>query len=100
MLAKTKPGRSDKYLDYIRSLPCCLCGKTSVPHHTHSGGVGMKGSDFSCIPLCGEHHTELHTIGRATFEERNDIILGCIVAVSLIRWCDLREVEKADEDIS
>lgn len=44
-LFKTKTFRSEKYLEFVRGLPCAVCEKkdeTVVPHHVHAGGVGMK----------------------------------------------------------
>jgi hypothetical protein len=33
-------------------------------------GENQKGSDFSAIPLCREHHREIETIGVTLFEEK------------------------------
>lgn len=56
--------RSEKYLAYIRSLPCCVCDRPDTQaHHTEAGGVAMKGSDLSCIPLCPICHAKAHAEG-------------------------------------
>jgi hypothetical protein len=70
--------RSEKYLDYVRSLPCAVggCGHKAEPHHTEGGGVGRKGSDLYAIPLCRMHHQAHNTIGRFTF----------YINVELDRW--------------
>ncbi len=75
---KIKTYRSEQYKTYIRSLGCLVyhCQKPSEPHHEESGGVGMKGSDLSCVPLCGGlqgHHRERHDTGRYTFWEKHNI---------------------------
>jgi len=64
--------QDEDYLNLIRSLPCCACGKYGChPHHMEVGGMGTKGSDYSAIPLCPEHHTmgdkAIHRIGPLGF---------------------------------
>jgi len=71
VLMKKQVARSEEYLEFVRMLPCCICKEwPSEPHHTESGGVGMKGSDYSAIPLCRPHHRECHDIGKLTFQEK------------------------------
>lgn len=58
---KTKAFKSDKYLDYIRSLPCLNCNKPAEPHHLRElgdGGMGLKPPDTQAVPLCRECHDE------------------------------------------
>ncbi|WP_182036496.1 DUF968 domain-containing protein [Vibrio diabolicus] len=65
-LRKPKPIRweSEKYLSFVRKLPCRVCGKTAgIAHHLighGEGKMGSKASDLFTIPLCNEHHQELH----------------------------------------
>ncbi|EJS0370553.1 DUF968 domain-containing protein [Vibrio alginolyticus] len=65
-LRKPKPIRweSEKYLSFVRKLPCRVCGKTAgISHHLidhGEGKMGSKASDLFTIPLCNEHHQELH----------------------------------------
>src|ERR1043166_8837867 len=68
--ALPKPSRvqSKTYLDWVRRRPCLICGSVSQAHHSISKGA--RGSDFRAIPLCANHHRELHRLGRSTFEER------------------------------
>ena len=57
-----KPG----HLDFIRSLPCLICGQGDVhAAHIRAGnlalgkrptGAGEKPSDGWAVPLCGDHH--------------------------------------------
>ena len=58
---KMKIYRSEKYKKFIRSKPCIICGKTSQAHHVRrsyfGAGMGIKPSDFVCIPLCRECHS-------------------------------------------
>ncbi|ELA8260023.1 DUF968 domain-containing protein [Vibrio alginolyticus] len=65
-LRKPKPIRweSEKYLSFVRKLPCRVCGKTAgISHHLighGEGKMGSKASDLFTIPLCHGHHQELH----------------------------------------
>lgn len=56
-----KPYRSAKYLKFIRSKPCVICGNpNTVPHHIRRlywmAGMGIKPHDYVTIPLCDSHH--------------------------------------------
>lgn len=51
---------------------CCVCGKPADLHHVDAVGMGNDreavihiGRD--ALPLCREHHTELHNIGNSSF---------------------------------
>jgi len=62
------------YLNYIRKLPCSVCGQQAEPHHLEAIGMGMNRKKptprhYSAIPLCREHHTEIHW-NRQKFEEK------------------------------
>ena len=64
-----KPPRSPKYLAWVRTLPCSICGRWPVESaHMGAHGIGQKSSDFSCIPLCPDHHRTAqdaaHQLGR------------------------------------
>lgn len=57
--------RSPKYLAWVRSLPCVMCGRPADDaHHLvgigHFGGMGTKASDELTMPVCREHHDEIH----------------------------------------
>ena len=62
MIPKPSTPRDPKYLDWIRTLGCAACGELRDihAHHTKSGGTAIKGSDYSCIPLCARCHYEVH----------------------------------------
>ncbi len=69
------PWRSPAYRRWISHLPCCLCTRNVIgmlrlagftdivrsdPAHTgKDGGMSMKSSDASVIPLCRMHHDML-----------------------------------------
>lgn len=51
---------------------CCICGKKADLHHVDSVGMGRDRTEIvhegmKVLPLCREHHTEIHTIGRDSF---------------------------------
>jgi len=86
--------KDDHYLEFIRSQPCCVCGiEGSHPHHTDVGGMGTKGSDYSCIPLCADHHTlgsnAIHRIGEFNFELHFEINLDEIKIKYLTKYIRL-----------
>lgn len=61
MLQKNKTERDKKYLVWLRSQPCIRCSNPyTEAHHTSSGGMGIKGSDYDAIPLCHNCHMAVH----------------------------------------
>ncbi len=72
------PERSEPYKAWIRTLPCLACGiegQSEAAHTGTDGGMRMKASDFSCVPLCPNCHTQnpdaYHTAGgKAKLETR------------------------------
>ena len=69
---------NERYLDYIRSLPCCLCGENTTVEAAHlrvgsindgkrPTGYGEKSSDKWALPLCGKHHREQHSMNEMEF---------------------------------
>lgn len=70
--------RDNKHLQFIRSLPCCICGDDtsteaahiragSVNHGKPYTGMAEKPSDKWTLPLCGVHHREQHTMNEIAF---------------------------------
>ena len=56
--------KSKKYLDFVRTLPCCHCGTLPAePHHIigiGDGAMGRTASDLHTMPLCRSCHSEVH----------------------------------------
>lgn len=55
---------SRAYMDAVKGLPCVCCGAPADDAH-HPHGVGYKGGatkvpDCWTLPLCRQHHDELH----------------------------------------
>jgi len=72
--------RNDKvidedYLDYVRAQPCLvpLCREAGPidPHHLKAvGWREAKRNDFTAIPLCRKHHSEVEQVSRESFCEK------------------------------
>jgi hypothetical protein len=52
----------------------------------------LKASDYSCIPLCHDHHTQasdsIHRVGKTPFELRHDVNLRDVVKRLNRLWFD------------
>lgn len=56
----------------LASKKCVICGKHADLHHVDSVGMGRDREEIihegmEVLPLCREHHQEIHAIGRYTF---------------------------------
>jgi len=54
-----------KYKAFVKTLPCCHCGRFGVDaHHIVSvdkmGSMGATASDITLMPLCREDHGKVH----------------------------------------
>jgi len=87
--------RDEKHLDFIRSLPCCICGDDihTEAAHIRAGsiengkvytGIGEKPSDAWVLPLCNGHHREQHSMNEMKFWEKYEIN-PFLLAISLQR---------------
>jgi hypothetical protein len=61
---KPKRWESRKYIAWIKTRPCIICGSPAEPHHIKgvgnlSGGA-MKAPDWAVIPLCHPCHRQMH----------------------------------------
>lgn len=69
MIPKNKPFRSKKYLAFVRTLPCCVCGSSADAAHHVTGlwnlsGMGLKPDDNMTMPVCdgpGGCHAQIHS---------------------------------------
>jgi hypothetical protein len=87
------PARDEDYRAWIRSLPCCAClaeGRSEAAHTGADGGMSMKASDYSCVPLCPDCHTRgplaYHRIGKRAFESVQGVRFASIVAHLRREW--------------
>ena len=90
------PARDDEYKRYIRQQPCCACGSmpAEAAHTGRDGGMSMKASDYSCVPLCHCCHTaggkSYHRIGRSEFERLHGIDFDIVAEVLFTEWSSVR----------
>lgn len=62
----------DYVLACLTQKKCVICGKKADLHHVETVGMGRDMDEIihegmEVLPLCREHHSEIHTIGRDTF---------------------------------
>ena len=61
---KTVRARNKSHLVFVAAQPCLICQRSpSDAHHlkfAHSGALGRKVSVEFTVPLCRDHHQELH----------------------------------------
>lgn len=88
-----KPVRivDEAYLDFVRSLPCCVhrgsCGEERDAHHLVTRGAG--GSDYTAVPLCRLMHSEYHQVGALAFEAAHGVNLWQVCAYTLAEYVRL-----------
>lgn len=68
---KRKRIKDADHLKRVSEMACCICGldgSTQAHHLLRSGekGMGIKSGDDCVIPLCYNHHYELHMYGDET----------------------------------
>lgn len=77
----------DDVQDYVYTClcekKCPICGKKADIHHLDAVGMGRDRTTIihegmEVISLCREHHTEIHTIGRADFFKKYHLGSGGI----------------------
>jgi hypothetical protein len=80
-----KPRRDLKHLQWIRTLPCVVCGSTRYVEAAHTGphGLGQKSADSTAIPLCIRHHRtgndSYHKLGPRQFAEAHQLEISEIL---------------------
>ncbi len=80
-----KPQRNQRYLAWIRTQPCCVCGSKKGIEASHTGphGIGQKSPDTSAIPLCPKHHRtgndSYHRLGPRKFSEKHSLDIPALV---------------------
>ena len=84
---------SKRHLSRVAALGCILCRHLGTPgtpaeiHHLREGqGAAQRGSDFTSIPLCPEHHrgaSGLHGLGTRGFYARYKLSELDLLAMTL-----------------
>jgi hypothetical protein len=87
LLIKPRRETSPEYLEWIRGMNCLVgigCFGAVHPHHLERRGAG--GSDFSAVPLCVLHHSQIHAIGEKMADERYLIDWWYAAHTLVVRW--------------
>jgi hypothetical protein len=85
VMGSVKPVRNPKYLAWIRTHPCVVCGASRGIEASHTGphGLGQKSPDSSAIPLCAKHHRtgndSYHKLGPRKFSQVHSLDIPEIV---------------------
>lgn len=85
--------KSETHLDFVRALPCCICGDNTTTEAAHVSfedirygkfgrGYGRKEEDIWIVPLCGRHHRDQHSMNERAFWRGHEID-PCRVAAAL-----------------
>ena len=82
---KTLP-KGKNYGQYVKSCPCCVCGKSPVDSAHFPRTVGAGAGAWDVIPLCRECHGEQHNDGVNTFFERYGVKIFEWVYDKLHSW--------------
>ena len=70
---------SKERVAWVARQPCAICGYCVCENaHTTTGGMGRKADADHIVPLCADHHRELHQHGQATFEATYGIRLESV----------------------
>lgn len=57
---KIKTPRDAKYLNWLRGKPCVRCQSIdTIAHHSKTGGMSLKCSDYDAIPACNTCHNTI-----------------------------------------
>lgn len=87
MFPQPKPKRYEdtNYLEFLQGFSCCvpICSQQSgAPHHMVS--IGARGSDLTAIPICHQHHMELHNSAPSKFSTKYRVNL-CHVQTKMLK---------------
>jgi hypothetical protein len=65
-------------------------GRSEAAHTGTDGGMSMKASDYSCVPLCPDCHTRApgayHRIGKQAFEREQGLSFAALAAQLQREW--------------
>lgn len=66
--------RDPSYRAFVRRYGCVICEHPAEAHHALGyRGMATKPSDYTCVPLCRDHHNELHRTSTLHMEEKYDV---------------------------
>lgn len=89
----------DDVQDYVYAClvnkKCPICGRRAELHHIDAVGMGRDRTEIiheglEVMPLCWDHHTEMHTIGKSEFLSRYHLPGGIIADKTICRIYGLK----------
>src|SRR5262245_43024431 len=97
--------KSETHLDFVRSLPCVICGDNTSTEAAHirmgdasiakrPTGMGEKPSDIWAVPLCGRCHRGQHSVGESAFWTAHGIDP---IKVALALWAESGDHELGEQ---
>ena len=80
----------------LKNKKCPICGKRADLHHIDAVGMGRDRTEIihegmEVLPLCREHHTEMHTIGKTEFFDKYHLNGGIIADKTICRIYGLKQ---------
>ena len=66
-------------LDLARQQPCIVCGQRADPHHLKTRASGGHDVDYNLMPLCREHHAEIHKLGNIRTAEKYEQVKNWLI---------------------
>lgn len=93
---KVETPRDKRFLQWLLTRPCELRGGQHGPcfgdmiyHHTESGGVALKGSDYAAISVCFGHHELFDSASKRGVGIFREGELAAIIARNMAEWVGL-----------
>jgi hypothetical protein len=90
---KKKTPRDKRFLRFLLNRPCELrhgrhgqCYGDMIYHHTSTGGISLKGSDYDAISACFGHHDIFDNAGKKGVGVFTEDQLTAIIAKNKADW--------------
>ena len=91
--------KSASHEEFVRALPCLICGDNTTTEAAHISyadmrygkfgrGKGQKEESIWVVPLCGMHHRRQHEVGEKYFWITNGVDPCRVAAALFIRSQD------------
>ena len=83
---------------------CPICGKKADLHHIDAVGMGRDRTEIiheglEVLPLCREHHTEMHTIGKNSFFSKYHLNGGIIADRTICKIYGLKTERRKKREL-
>ena len=86
--------RNANYLSWIRTQPCIVTDMDftqtdMVAHHVRmggDGGMGLKPSDYRCLPLTAYQHVKLHSMVEKGYYDMFELAVDKLMISLMLRY--------------